>query len=291
MKVLITGARGQLGHELRRTAPADTELCAVDVDELDIVDREATAAFVGRLAPALIVNAAAYTAVDRAEDDRDVAFAVNERGARHLAEAAAAAGARLFHVSTDFVFDGQRSRPYPPDAPAAPLSVYGASKAAGDAAVLEATAGGALVLRTAWVYSAHGANFVKTVLRLCRERPSFGVVADQVGTPTWARSLAEALWAAARRPEMAGVHHYTDAGVASWYDLAVAVREEALALGLCRSAGEVLPIRTEDYPLPARRPAYSVLDKTATWKALGVVPRHWRDSLRRMLAELREAGG
>lgn len=287
--ILLVGAQGQLGWELQRTAPAGLTLHALDRAALDITDAAAVQACVEALRPGLIINAAAYTAVDRAEQEPALAYAVNRDGPAHLAAAAAACGARLVHVSTDFVFDGTLGRPYRPEDPVKPLGVYGASKAAGEAAVREALGGAALILRTAWVYSAHGANFVKTMLRLMRERERLGVVADQVGTPTWARDLARALWRAAELG-LTGTHHWTDAGVASWYDFAVAIQEEALALGLLTRPIPIDPIATADYPTPARRPAYSVLDKTAFWTALGRPAGHWRVGLRGMLKELRVEG-
>lgn len=289
MKVLITGATGQLGQELQRSAPPGCELLAVDSRTLDISQPDAIRHTVAAFRPTLIVNAAAYTAVDKAESEPERAFAVNAQGAGYLADVAARTGARLIHVSTDFVFDGTRSSPYQPDDQPNPLGVYGASKWEGEKRVNQITGGQALILRTAWVYSAFGANFVKTMLRLMRERDNLGVVADQIGTPTWARTLAGAVWAAAVRPELRGIYHWTDAGAASWYDFAVAIQEEARALGLLDRAAAVRPIRTADYPTPARRPAYSVLDKSKSWTDLEVSPIHWRTGLRAMLQEHKES--
>jgi dTDP-4-dehydrorhamnose reductase len=286
VKVLITGANGQLGWELRRSAPDGVVLEAADRGSIDIA-APGLAARVAALAPDLIINAAAYTAVDRAESEAQLAHAVNADGAAVLAAAARSVGARLLHVSTDFVFDGSASRPYAPDSPTSPLGVYGASKLRGEERVLEESAGDALILRTAWVYSAHGNNFVKTMLRLMRERERVGVVADQVGTPSWARLLAGALWDAALQPGLRGILHWTDLGVASWYDFAVAIQEEACARGMLERAVPVEPIRTEDYPTPARRPAYSVLDKSATLQQLNAPRQHWRVALRGMLDDLR----
>lgn len=285
MKVLVTGAAGQLGQALRGTAPAGVDLVALDRARLDLADLPAIERAVAHYRPALIVNAAAYTAVDKAESEPALAHRLNAEAPGALAAAAARHGARLVHISTDFVFDGRNSEPYRPDHPTAPLGVYGASKQAGEAAVLAADPG-ALIVRTAWVHAAHGNNFVKTMLRLMAERPEVRVVADQIGTPTHAVSLARALWALAAC-EARGVLHVTDAGVASWYDFAVAIQEEALALGLLTQAVPVRPITTADYPTPARRPAYSVLDKTATTALIGAAA-HWRVELRAMLAMLKE---
>lgn len=284
-RVLVTGAHGQLGRELSATCPEGVRLCVHDIDTLDITDAEAVARAVGRFAPEVIVNAAAYTAVDKAQSDAERAQAVNAEAVAHLAQAAYVEGARLVQVSTDFVFDGQQGRPYRPEDAAAPLGVYGQTKYEGECAALDILGEQALIVRTAWVYSQYGQNFVKTMLRLMSEREHLGVVADQVGTPTWARGLAQALWQAVAL-KLSGRHHWTDAGVASWYDFALAIRDEALARGLLERSIPVHPLRTEDYPTPARRPSYSVLDKTATWAALGVTPVHWRESLRAMLAQL-----
>lgn len=285
MKVLITGARGQAGQELCRTAPKQVELLCLDRNRLDICDGAAVLRTIQTERPALIINAAAYTAVDKAETERDQAFAVNATGASNLAAAAAAVGARFLHISTDFVFDGSKSSPYQPDDRPNPLSVYGASKLAGEQAAL-AGGGNPLIVRTGWLYASHGQNFVKTILRLLGEREELAVIADQLGTPTWTGSLAQALWAAAAKPELRGIYHWSDAGVASWYDFAVAIQEEALQLGLLSRPIPITPITTTAYPTPARRPAYSVLDKSATWRDFTITGQHWRVCLRQMLKEL-----
>ncbi|HWP95052.1 MAG TPA: dTDP-4-dehydrorhamnose reductase [Gammaproteobacteria bacterium] len=289
MKALVTGAGGQLGGALLRTVPAAWQATGLTHRELDISDAAAVARVVGELAPQLIINAAAYTAVDRAESEPDVALRINATGAENLARAAREAGARFIHVSTDFVFDGLASRPYLPDAPTRPLSAYGRSKLEGEQRVRNILGDEALIVRTAWVYAANGQNFVRTMLRLMGERDRVRVVADQIGSPTWATSLARALWAAAERGEVRGIQHWTDAGVASWYDFAVAIREEALAMGLLSRAAPVEPIATEDYPTPARRPAYSVLDRRAFEQAIDMRPEHWRANLRRALEEMKGA--
>lgn len=285
MRVLITGANGQLGRALQRCAPEGAEVTAVDVAELDITGRAAVDAFVADLAPELILNAAAYTAVDKAESDEDAARAVNADAVAILADAALTAGARLVHVSTDFVFDGISGIPYPPEAAPSPLGAYGRTKLAGETAA----GADALIVRTAWVYAQTGGNFVRTMLRLMVERPEVRVVADQIGTPTYAPDLARVLWALAGK-DARGVYHYTDAGAASWYDFAVAIQEEALAAGLLDRAVPVIPIATTDFPTPARRPHFSVLDKSTTWAALGAPAPHWRSNLRLMLSEIKSNG-
>jgi dTDP-4-dehydrorhamnose reductase len=257
--------------------------------ELDITRPEAVADVLARERPELVVNAAAYTAVDAAEQEPELAEAVNARGAAHVAAGARRVGARLIHVSTDFVFDGSQGRPYLPEDPPCPLGVYGRTKLTAEREVARLSTGEALILRTAWLYSPRGRNFVLTMLGLMREREMLSVVSDQVGTPTWTRGLAEAIWEAAGRSEMRGIHHWTDAGVASWYDFAVAIQEEALALGLLNRPVSIRPQRTQDYPTAARRPLYSVLDKTVTWAALGLTAPHWRVNLREMLREVARA--
>jgi dTDP-4-dehydrorhamnose reductase len=284
MKVIVTGASGQLGRAIVAATPAAVEMVEMPHAALDIADEPAVARAMARHRPDLIINAAAYTAVDRAEGEAAAAMRANRDGPGVLAGAAATAGARLVHLSSDYVFDGTASRPYAPDAPTAPLSVYGRSKAAGEAAVRQSLPD-ALIVRTAWLYAAHGPNFVRRMIELLGSRDRIGVVADQLGTPTHAASLAGALWALVGA-EARGLHHYTDAGVASWYDFAVAIREEALAIGLLEQAGDIVPIRTEDYPTAARRPAYGVLDKTATYALLEKPAPHWRCALRSMLTGL-----
>lgn len=287
--IIITGAGGQLGRELQRLAPADMRVVSLGRADLDITRPQDLQQALGDLRPDWILNAAAYTAVDRAESEEALALRINAEGAGHLAAACASTGTGLVHVSTDFVFDGESGHPYTPDARPAPLGAYGRSKLQGERAVLAAHPR-ALIVRTGWVYSRFGGNFVKTMLRLMAERDSLGVVCDQIGTPTWARGLAQALWAAVDRPLLQGIYHWSDAGVCSWYDFAVAIAEEGLAAGLLSSTPEVRPIPAADYPTPARRPACSVLDKQQSWRDLGVAPIHWRVQLRAMLQDLKEHG-
>lgn len=282
MKVLLLGAEGQLGWELRRCVPAGVTLRACSRQAFDICDPKALEAAFAEPLDA-VINAAAYTAVDRAEQESERAFAVNATAPGLLAHAAAGQGARFIHVSTDFVFSGRGREPYAVDAATEPLGVYGRSKLAGEAAVQQSP-GHWLILRSAWVYSAHGNNFVKTMLRLMREKGAVRVVADQIGSPTWAQGLAVAIWRALAC-DTRGLHHWTDAGTASWYDLAVAIAEEARELGILSQLASVTPITTQDYPTPAQRPAYSVLDKSVTWDALGLCAPAWRDQLRAMLKD------
>lgn len=286
MKCLVTGAGGQLGRALVARAPDEAEFVAATSRELDITDRAAVVELVERVRPALILNAAAYTAVDRAESDAERAAAVNDGGVANLVAAAQSVGARIAHVSTDFVFDGEAARAYAPDAPTAPLGVYGATKLAGERRLRP----GDLCVRTAWVYAAEGGNFVRTMLRLMAERNSLGVVVDQIGSPTSADDLADAVWGLARAAAE-GVYHFTGGGVASWYDFAVAIRDEAEALGLLgTTAAQLLPIATSDYPTPARRPAFSVLDTRKTAEVLGRTAPHWRHSLINVLEQIKNHG-
>ena len=286
MKVLVTGVNGQVGGSLVSTVPPSITLLTTSHEDLDIADGAAVRAYIQKHGPEAIINAAAHTAVDRAESEPELARRVNEDGPRHLAIAARDTGARVIHVSTDFVFDGAASSPYRPDARTNPLSVYGKTKLAGEQAVLESLPARSVVVRTAWVYAAAGKNFVHTMLRIMNANRAVRVVADQVGTPTAARPLAETLWKILAKPEIQGVHHWTDAGVASWYDFAVAIAEEGAQLGLVPDNVTVTPIATADYPTPARRPPYSVLDKTSLISS-GFTPVHWRKRLRTVLGELK----
>lgn len=290
MRVLITGAGGQVGRELVRRAPAAATVRALSHAALDITDAGAIARVMEEFQPTHILNAAAYTAVDKAESERDAAWALNAIAPRELALAAARLGhCRLIHLSTDYVFDGESNRPYLTSDTPNPLSAYGASKLEGERGVLEALPEHSAIVRTAWVYGVHGRNFVHTMLRLMRERGAVRVVADQVGTPTSAAPLADLIWVLATRPGLTGLYHWSDAGVASWYDFAVAIAEDARVRGLLSSEIEITPIASEDYPTPARRPRCSLLDKRSTIAALGFAPDHWRTPLRAVLDELPHA--
>jgi dTDP-4-dehydrorhamnose reductase len=285
-RVLITGAGGQLGRELIGTVPPDWVLLPYTSAELDVSRSDMVADVLSRERPSLVINAAAYTAVDAAEREPEVAEAVNARGAGHVAGECRRLGARLIHLSTDYVFDGAQGHPYLPEDPPRPLGVYGRTKLLGEREVTRLSGGDALILRTAWLYSRQGRNFVLTMLRHMQERDEIGVVCDQVGTPTWCRSLAEAIWAAAERPGLKGIHHWTDDGVASWYDFAVAIQEEARTLGDLRRALPIRRLLTSEYPTAAPRPSYSVLDASATSAALDLPRRHWRSNLHLMMREL-----
>lgn len=286
MRVMITGANGQLGRALQCCLPSTTQVLALGRTDLDISDRSAIYKAISSFSPDLIINAAAYTAVDKAESDVEAAHLTNEIAAGLLASAAQESKARFVHVSTDFVFDGTKGSPYTPDDPVNPLGVYGISKCAGEKAVLAANPG-AIIVRTAWVYDAEGSNFVKTMLRLMAERDQVKVVSDQIGTPTSATSLAQAIWGL-QSTQATGIHHWTDSGVASWYDFAVAIQEEAIAIGLLDRAVPVLPIATVDFPTPARRPSCSILDKRTTIALIGDPAPHWRTNLRSVIKKIKD---
>lgn len=287
MKALLIGANGQLGSALRKSKPQDVELIAYDRGDLDLAAATDIEARVEQTQVQLVINAAAYTAVDKAETEEALAFRVNAQSVASLAGAAERMGARFVHISTDYVFDGAKGAPYLTGDPTAPLGVYGRSKRQGE---LEALAGcpNSLIVRTAWIYGEEGTNFVKTMLRLMADKPQLRVIADQIGTPTYATSLAQALWVLARTGHT-GILHYTDSGVASWYDFSCAIQEEALAMGVLKQAVPVLPIATSEYPTPAKRPLFSILDKSQSWALLGQPANHWRTNLRTMLERLKNA--
>ena len=290
MNILITGAAGQLGRELSACAPAAHKLAKHDRTTLNLADDQSIAAALEQACPDLIINAGAYTQVDAAEENRDLAAAVNGDAVAQLAEYARSAGARLIHFSTDFVFHGDQTTPYSTTAATQPINAYGESKLQGEQALLAAIPRRSVLIRTAWVYSVYGNNFVHTMLRLMRERESIIVVSDQVGSPTSAAGLAEFVWQVIARESvdqqgMHGIYHWTDAGVASWYDFAVAIQDIALELGLLDRQIPIQPVSSTQYPTAATRPHYSVLDKSAT-VAAGFAPRHWRHTLRDMLTQL-----
>ena len=291
MKVLLTGAGGQLGTALQKSCPGAVELIVTDQAELDLSDAKACAEMVAALKPDWVLNGGAYTAVDRAEEQPQLAEAINAAAPRAFAEALAELGSgRLLQISTDFVFSGMQGHPYGAQDPVAPLGVYGASKARAEAAVFEVLGPErACVLRTSWLYGPVGKNFCLTMLRLHAAKAAAGealnVVADQVGCPTHTAGLAAACWQVLAR-DIGGMQQWSDAGVASWYDFAVAIGEEAVALGILATAAQVNPISTAEYPTPAQRPSYSLMDCSASRKALGLEPLHWRQGLRKVLTDI-----
>lgn len=276
MRILLTGANGQLGFELAHALAPHGEVVATDRGELDLADAAAIAACVRRLAPALIVNAAAYTAVDRAEAEPDLARAVNATAPGVLAEEARRIGATLIHFSTDYVFDGSARVPYDEDAPTGPLNVYGATKLEGERAVA-ASGATALVFRTSWVYGLRGQNFLLTIRRLAAEREELRIVADQTGTPNWCRTLATATarvvaGGPAFVAERAGLYHVSSRGATTWFGFARAIVGDV-------PRPRIVPIATEAYPTPARRPAYGVLATGKFERTFGFALPDWRDAL------------
>ena len=276
MKILLTGASGQVGGELAKLLPAHGELIALDRAALDLADPDAIVATMRAAAPDLVVNAAAYTAVDLAERERDLAFAINARAPQVLAEEVRRGGALLVHYSTDYVFDGRATSPYHEASPTGPLNVYGASKLEGERAIA-ATGAAAIVLRTSWVYGLTGKNFLLTVRRLARERDELRIVADQTGTPNWSRDLAQATarlvaLGSAALAERAGLYHFTSTGATTWHGFARAI------LGDARKP-LLTPIATSEYPLPARRPAYGVLATDKLERTFGFRLPAWQDGL------------
>jgi len=291
MKVLLTGREGQLGTALQASLPEGVILIATGRSELNLADHAACQQAVRDHRPDWVLNAGAYTAVDRAESEADRAMAINAGAPQAFAEALRDTGGRLLQVSTDFVFNGAQGSPYRPDQALDPLGVYGATKAAGETAALALP--GARVLRTSWVYGPVGKNFCLTMLRLHAMKAAagepLGVVADQVGCPTATHTLAAACWRAigiGTDADGPRTLHWSDAGASSWYDFAVAIGELGVAAGLLERAAEVSPLTTADYPTPAQRPSYSLLDCTASRQSLAMDPIHWRASLAQVLAEI-----
>jgi dTDP-4-dehydrorhamnose reductase len=291
MKVLLTGREGQLGTALQASLPEGVILIATGRSELDLADHAACRQAVRDHRPDWVLNAGAYTAVDRAESEADRAMAINAGAPQAFAEALRDTGGRLLQVSTDFVFNGAQGSPYRPDQALDPLGVYGATKAAGETAALALP--GARVLRTSWVYGPVGKNFCLTMLRLHAMKAAagdpLGVVADQVGCPTATHTLAAACWRAigiGTDADGPRILHWSDAGASSWYDFAVAIGELGVTAGLLERAAEVSPLTTADYPTPAQRPSYSLLDCTASRQSLAMDPIHWRASLAQVLAEV-----
>jgi len=284
--ILLTGATGQVGFELARSLADLGDVIALDRAALDLADADAIVASVRQARPQLIVNAAAYTAVDRAEVERDAAFAANARAPGILAEEAKRLDAVLIHYSTDYVFDGRRTTPYDEDAPTGPLNVYGASKLEGERAIAQIGAH-AVVLRTSWVYGARGSNFLLTMLRLAKERDELRIVADQYGTPNWCRTLADATTAAVARGlpwlvERAGLYHLASSGSTTWHGFAQAIVGDA-------PRPHVVGIATSDYPTPARRPAYGVLATRKFEAEFGYTMPDWRDALKACRSAMAEA--
>jgi dTDP-4-dehydrorhamnose reductase len=285
--ILLLGSNGQVGTELQQLLSPHHTLIAVARPTLDLTELNNLRQMMREVQPKIIINAAAYTAVDKAESEPELATTINATVPQIIAQESEKLGAFLLHLSTDYVFDGKSSQPYQETDTTNPLSVYGQTKLDGELAIQQ-TCANHVIIRTAWVYGSFGkSNFVKTMLRLGKERPEIRVVADQIGSPTWAKDLAGAIAQIVPQlnPQIAGIYHYTNSGVASWYDFAVAIWEEAQKLGFPLTAEKIIPITTSEYPTPAHRPGYSVLACGKISKVLGSHPPHWRERLRLMLKE------
>lgn len=285
MKVLLTGSKGQLGSCFQDRLPEGWQVWATDADVLDITDLEKVKAAVAEFQPDAIVNAAAYTAVDKAEQDRELAALINVVGPKNLALAAKEAGARLVHVSTDYVFDGKASVAYSETDATNPLGVYGQTKLDGEIAVAEILPA-SLIVRTAWVFSEYGNNFVKTMLRLAKDRDSLGIVADQRGCPTYAGDIAQAIIDLLKQNAEGGVYHFCGDREVSWSDFAKSIFTHAQQLQLLSKVPEVAEITTADYPTPAERPQYSTLSCRKI-NAAGIASSTWEEGLRKVLIDIK----
>jgi dTDP-4-dehydrorhamnose reductase len=293
--LVLLGSNGQVGQALQTQLPVLGQVTDLSREQLDLTHSDQIRQVISDLCPDVIVNAAAYTAVDKAESEHDLATAINGIAPSILAEMSQQLNATLIHISTDYVFNGRHYQPYSEDHTTDPLGVYGQSKRQGEVGILE-TKARAIILRTAWVYGTRGhGNFVKTMLRLGQEREEIRVVADQIGTPTWSADIASTICRLVAqsqtspdsflsRPE---IYHFTNSGTASWYDFAVAIFEEAAHLGYALAVKRVIPITTAHYPTPAQRPSYSVLSNQKINQLLGSPSQHWRQALRKMLQELK----
>lgn len=288
MRVLLLGASGQVGRAVIQSATADAVIISPSSAQLNLRDSEALRAFVGDNRSDVIINCAAFTRVDDAEQDIESARAINAEAPATLAQAARDVNAHFVHLSTDYVFDGTGEPPYAPAAPVNPLSMYGSSKLDGERGVLAANPNAAVV-RTAWVHSGGGTNFVATAVNLFLRGKVMHVVDDQISTPTRALHLATALWALVARPHLSGLHHFTDAGAASWYDVAHCVLDTLQRDGMREPGTAVIPVPTTAFPRPARRPRVSLLDKHESWEALQLTPQHWRVGVAASTRELANA--
>ncbi|MFP3426895.1 dTDP-4-dehydrorhamnose reductase [Pseudoalteromonas sp. SIMBA_162] len=281
MNVLIIGKNGQVAWELQKACPSHITAHAYGRNEINITDPQSIEQAITQLAPAVIINASAYTAVDKAESEQGEAHLINATAVEYLAKAATKHNIRLLHISTDFVFDGAKNTPYKVDDQTNPINVYGESKLAGELAIKTHCPDNSAIVRTSWVYSSHGNNFVKTMLRLMAEKDELNVVSDQIGCPTNANGLATFLWQLAEQKALEPIYHYSDLGVASWYDFAVAIQDCAIEKGILNKRIPIKPIPTKDYPTPATRPVLSLMEQSCLEQRL-----HWRAGLKRMLESI-----
>lgn len=281
MKALVIGKSGQVASELLVTCPSQIIAIAYSRNDIDILDIASLQAIVEIEKPDIIINASAYTSVDLAESEQDSAFAINGYAVANLASLAKKYNIRLIHISTDFVFDGKQSVPYKKDDIPNPINIYGKSKLAGEKAIQDIYPDNSAIIRTSWVYSCYGTNFVKTMLKLMVERDTLNVVCDQIGTPTYAKCLAEYIWKIVSIDKVDQLYHFSNLGATSWYDFALAIQEIALELGILSRKITIYPISTIKYPTPAKRPQFSLLEKNKCSESL-----HWRIALRNMLENL-----
>ena len=285
-KVVIIGRNGQVAWELQQEAPKDIELLVLGSKDIDILNAVELDKSISEFIPDVIINASAYTAVDKAETDELKAYEINELAVRNLANLAKKLDCRLIHISTDFVFDGKKNTAYKVDERTNPVSVYGASKLAGEKAIQSLYPEGSTIVRTSWVYSSHGNNFVKTMLRLMQEKEELNIVADQIGCPTYAKGLAQFLWILAEQDKINPIYNWSDLGASSWYDFALAIQEQAYKVGLLNKEIPISPITSSQYPTPARRPKFSLLDLSENNQNIGKA--HWRTHLMNCLSLIKQ---
>jgi len=287
MKIIVIGKSGQLAWELSQLSSVEIEIVCLGRNDIDITDISSIYEVLSEYQAQAVINASAYTAVDDAESDTDNAYALNAIAVGNLAEACKKMLIPFLHISTDFVFHGDKGAPYLPDDEIDPLGVYGASKAEGEKLITELYLEHSAIIRTSWVYSTHGNNFVNTMLKFMSAKPELGIISDQIGSPTYAKGLAETCVLALKN-KLVGIHHYTDTGVASWFDFAVAIQNIGLDLGLLDKKIPIRPILTSQYPTPAKRPHYSVLDKSSLLNALPCISlAHWQEQLKDMMSALK----
>jgi dTDP-4-dehydrorhamnose reductase len=288
MNIIVIGHSGQLAWELAQLTNAETTITCLGREQVDITCQKSIIDALKKHQADAVINASAYTAVDQAESDKENAYKINAIAVENIANACQKLLLHLVHISTDFVFKGDKGSPYLPHDPIEPLGIYGASKAEGEKAITRIIPNDSCIIRTSWVYSTHGNNFVKTMLKLMADKPELGIISDQVGSPTYAEDLARACLLAVKN-KFSGIYHWTDTGVATWYDFAVAIQEIAIEKKLLIKTIPIKPIRTIDYPTPAKRPSYSVLDKTSTIDDFSQLPLiHWRTQLDKMMDKLKK---
>ncbi|AOW76459.1 NAD(P)-dependent oxidoreductase [Colwellia sp. PAMC 20917] len=287
MKIIVIGKSGQLAWELSQLSSVKHEIVCLGRKDINLNELLSVSETLKTHKAEAIINASAYTAVDKAESDIDNAYELNAKAVGHLAQACKLLSLPLVHISTDFVFHGDKGAPYLPNDKINPLGVYGASKAEGEQLITDIHPNNSAIIRTSWVYSTHGNNFVKTMLNLMNTKPELGIISDQIGSPTYAKGLAEACILALEN-KLVGIHHYTDTGVASWFDFAVAIQSIGFDLGLLDKKIPIKPISTSQYPTPAERPHYSVLDKSSLVNALPELSFvHWQTQLQTMMKALK----